>query len=637
MRDHRNPFLLQASEHIETDLTFLRLFGPGTLDMLKMDQALTTKIFFSAPGGGKTSLLRLFTPGPLLELHRHRNVEDCKELFEKMKGLLALDDDGPRVLGVALSCDRGYANLGDIGLDAVKQSRLLFALLDARILLATVRYTLALKRLGPDDDCERLKFLRPPTPLDLPGLELPCNGEELRQWARRREEEICATLDSFSPEDTTVSGSEGLQSLELLKPCYVHFDGQPVAEQILIMLDDVQRLTTRQQQRLIQFIIDKRSSTPVWIAERFEALSHAEILGTGTIHGRDCQPILLENYWRGAQKRFENVIINIADRRVQDSRSIELSHFETCLEDSLNGPEWRGKFDEILRILQKRVKERASQTNLFATWLREYENLDGSPRERAIAWRSLEILIERELRRKQTSFGFELEAEALSDKTDASLGAAADLFLANEFKLPYYYGASTLAKLSSFNIHQFLQIAAELFEETVSANVIGQSAALSVVRQETILNRVSSKWWTQITERVTHSHRVKNLLESIGTFSRWYTNRPTAPNDPGVNAIAILMSDRDQLLDPAWLKSRPNHRILAEVIASALAHNYLDAQPNYKCKGQLWLVLNLNRLLCVRYRLPLGYGLFKEQRLDELIKWMDKVFEPKRVTGEELL
>jgi hypothetical protein len=637
MRGHRNPFLLQASEHIEADLTFVRLFGPGTLDMLKIDQALSTKIFFSAPGGGKTSLLRLFTPGPLLELHRHRDVADCKELFEKMRGLLAVDENGPRLLGITLSCDRGYVNLGDIGLDTVKQSRLLFALLDARILLAAIRHALALKHLSPDGDCSRLKFLCPAAPVELLGLELPCTGEELRRWARRREDEICATLDSFSPEDTTVVGTEGLQSLDLLKPDYVHFDGQPIAKQILIMLDDVQRLTEHQRRRLIQFIIDKRSLTPVWIAERLEALNRDEILDTGIIHGRDCQPVLLENYWRGAQKRFEKVVINIADRRVRDSRSIDLSHFEVCLEDSLDGPEWRKKFDEILAIIQKRVRARASTTTLFATWIRAYEKLNESPRKLAVAWRSLEILIERELRRKQTSFNFELEAGTLSEKTDTSLNAAADLFLANEFKIPYYYGASTLAKLSSFNIQQFLQLAAELFEETVSANVIGKSGALSVLRQEVILNRASNKWWSQITERATHPRRVRTLLESIGTFSRWYTDRPTAPNDPGVNAIAISMSDRDRLLDPKWLKPRPNHRALADVIASALAHNYLDAQPNYKCKGQLWLVLNLNRLLCVRYRLPLGYGLFKEQRLDDLVKWMDKVFEPKRTAEDELL
>jgi hypothetical protein len=97
-----------------------------------------------------------------------------------------------------------------------------------------------------------------------------------------------------------------------------------------------------------------------------------------------------------------------------------------------------------------------------------------------------------------------------------------------------------------------------------------------------------------------------------------------------VNGIAISMADRARLLDESWLRHHPDHRQLAEVLASALAHNYLDADPNYKCKGQLWLVLNLNRLLCVRYRLPLGYGKFKEQKLDDLVRWMQRGYEPRR-------
>jgi hypothetical protein len=160
---------------------------------------------------------------------------------------------------------------------------------------------------------------------------------------------------------------------------------------------------------------------------------------------------------------------------------------------------------------------------------------------------------------------------------------------------------------------------------------------LSAARQEALLNQASRDMWNEIPRRAAHGSRVKMLLESIGSFARWYTLRPTAPNDPGVNGIAISMTDRNRLLDPEWIRLHPEHKLLAEVIASALAHNFLDAQPNYSCKKQLWMVLNLNRLLCVRYRLPLGYGLFKEQRLDELVRWMEKGFDNKREREDELL
>ena len=38
------------------------------------------------------------------------------------------------------------------------------------------------------------------------------------------------------------------------------------------------------------------------------------------------------------------------------------------------------------------------------------------------------------------------------------------------------------------------------------------------------------------------------------------------------------------------------------------------------------MVLNLNRLLCVHFDLPLGYGLYKERPLDALCRWVEEPF-----------
>lgn len=40
MKEPRNPFRLRASEHIESDTTFLHLFGPGMLDLLPKERLL---------------------------------------------------------------------------------------------------------------------------------------------------------------------------------------------------------------------------------------------------------------------------------------------------------------------------------------------------------------------------------------------------------------------------------------------------------------------------------------------------------------------------------------------------------------------------------------------------------------------
>ncbi|ACB73839.1 hypothetical protein [Opitutus terrae] len=641
MKEQRNPFLLRTAEYIDTDPAFVRFFGPGTLELLKENQALVTRVFQSAPGGGKTSLMRLFTPGPLLELHKNKDVDGYDDLFEKMRGFGVISDDGPHLLGIPLTITRSYGSLADIGLDSTQQIRLFYALLDARIILAALRYALTLRRIRSDSELPRFTLEKPNVPVELPGLTLPCTGDVLYQWAKDREDEICATLDSFSPRQIT-AGSDGLLTLDLFKPGAFRLDGKPVAEHVLIMLDDAQYLTALQHERLLTFVLEKRSTTPVWIAERLQVLTNNELLSlgaVGAIEGRDYERVYLESYWRSYPKRFETVVNSIADRRARGSRTVEVYHFDKCLEDTLDGTEWEERHAEVLATITARVKARAAQSPLFDAWIAEREALNGSTRAKALAWRELEILVERELRKNQRSLGIPLETEVLADKSDNSLTAAAELFLANEFDLPYYFGSATLAKLSSSNIQQYLGLAAQQFEVIISAVLISpsQPPLLPAARQQQLVVKASNEMWEEIPRRATQGARVRNLLAAIGAFSRWYTQRPTAPNDPGVNAIAISMADRERLMDRTWTQHRPDHAMLAEVLASALTLNYLDAQPNYRCKGQDWLILNLNRLLCVKYQLPLNYGKFKEQKLDELVRWMERGFEARRESMEEEL
>jgi hypothetical protein len=67
MRESRNPFRLRRAESIDTDAAFLALFEPGILEVLPEGHwSQSVHIVRSAAGGGKTSLLRLFTPNSLL-------------------------------------------------------------------------------------------------------------------------------------------------------------------------------------------------------------------------------------------------------------------------------------------------------------------------------------------------------------------------------------------------------------------------------------------------------------------------------------------------------------------------------------------------------------------------------------------
>jgi hypothetical protein len=402
------------------------------------------------------------------------------------------------------------------------------------------------------------------------------------------------------------------------------------------MLDDVQKLTSWQREGLLHTLVESRSSVGVWIAERFEALSTEEMLASGARHGRDYgEVMLLENYWRGNIKRFENLVLNVADRRAQSAADAEIQSFSSCLQSSLDGTEWQAKFESALEVVKERVKKLAGNKALFQEWIADRERIEGTPSEQVTAWRALEILIEREKRRAQKSlFDAPLTVAALAEKDDSAVRASAILFISREFSFPYYFGATMLSKLASSNIEQFLWLAGDEFEEILAAALINRRPTdLSAERQEAIMRAASEKLWDDIPKRVRHGREVRDFLEAVGKFSNWMTYKPTAPNDIGVNGIAISMRDRSVLMNRETTLTRQNFDNLAEIIASALAYNLLEPILDYKVKGRKWMVLNLNRLLCVRFSLPLHYGKFKEKKLEELNGWLAKGFTAARKEG----
>lgn len=633
MREPRNPFRLRRSESIDTEASFLTLFEPGLLEVMPTEGFWeTVHILRSAAGGGKTSLIRLFTPSILLTLYAKRADDGVKELYQKAKELGAVDDGGAKVLGVMLMCGPGYSMLQDLDMEQARKDRLFFGLLNARIVLAVLRGALVLKRLQYPDGLARVDIKPPPGTTGIVGLTFPCTGAALHSWAEQREAKLCATLDSLGPlRADSLPGDESLISLSLIRPEHVLVDGQPVAERVVLMMDDIHNLTSHQRTLLVQTVIDARSHVGVWIAERFEALSTQEMLSSGAHEGRDYESAVeIESYWRQKPDRFEKLAMKVADRRVRAAPETEtkVNSFRSCLEDSLDSPEWNDTFASIGGAIATRLKDRFQGKPRFHEWIAAREKAEGTPREQAIAWRALEILIERELNRKQKTF-FEdepLDEEELSQRDDSSVNNAAELFLAKEFDLPYYYGTARIARLASLNIQQFLGLGGEVFEESIAAELLRKPTSLSPQRQHALMKKAAKAVWNEIPRRVRHGRELRMFLDSVGRFANWYTYTPTARNDFGVSGTAIRMSERDRLLDDKYRSTREDVCRFADILASALAHNLLVAQLDYSCKKEKWMVLNLNRLLCVHFDLPLNYGLYKERPLTTLCEWMSRPF-----------
>jgi hypothetical protein len=149
----RNPFLLRASERIESDSSFLRLYSPLVLDCFQDFQAAGAlwgaPLFIrSSPGAGKSSLLRLFEPSSLLTLQNRKSGEEFKELHKRLARLGVVSEDAIELLGVSLTFTRNYELLESFaGIEKGIRERLFYSLLNSRIITSTLRAILTLRRL----------------------------------------------------------------------------------------------------------------------------------------------------------------------------------------------------------------------------------------------------------------------------------------------------------------------------------------------------------------------------------------------------------------------------------------------------------------------------------------------------------
>lgn len=636
MKDVRNPFRLQTAESIDSDADFLSLFGHGVLDLLPKDALSGRPLFIrSAPGGGKTSLLRLFTPSVLQSLMAMRGSDATKELFNRLKDIDAVTDHDINVLSVMLSCSRTFPALADIGLKPPRAKRLLLALIDARIILGALRAALIAHRLRFPDDLARLTLTAPPNE-QIQGLSFPCDGTAVKRWAEDVEQGVCDLIDTLlSSDGAGPSGHDSLLSLRLLDANCIQLDGKLIETCWLITFDDMQKLAAAQRAALLEVVVEQRSRSTVWLAERFEALSTDERLSSGALSGRDCLVIALEKAWQ-EKRRFEPAVRLIADRRARmaadaTGANFTLGAFAPTIEADLDMTIWQDRTASALEIVRTRVQALAASKPQYGEWVQACNAAEGTLRQQLIKWRTLEIIIERHSRKRQLMLGLvALPREELEDKEESDVRAAAELFLSKEFGFPYYFGLKQLASLGSFNVEQFLRLAGDLFEESLAAAVMRRDPHLSPERQQKILDGAYDTRVKDLPRRAQNGRDVLRFLDAIGQYCRQETHRPNAPYAPGVTGIAISMQEREMLLDKEQLERNPTMAAFASMLGTALAYNLLHAELDYKVKGNRYMVLYLNRLLCPKYQLPLQFGGFREKPLREFVSWAEKGYRPSK-------
>ncbi|MGP8057019.1 MAG: hypothetical protein ACLP9K_05425 [Nitrososphaerales archaeon] len=640
MRELRNPFKLRLSEQIDSDAIFLRLFSPGVLDLLAehqpWDRVLTIR---SAPGGGKTSLLRLFTPSVLLTLYDSRSSPDYRELYSSLKNLGAINEEGPSILGVSLSCAKNYSSLEDLDLDGVYRRRLFYSLLNGRIILAALRGSLVLRKLNFPEGLTRIQIGRPDH-FEIPEIvPVPCSGTELYKWAAQLEREVCGLVDSFAFSKSKSSlGEDTLYGRFILLPGSISVAGESTPAQSVLMLDDAQQLAPVQRQALQKELMNDRIPVGTWIAERLEALSPDQLLSSQGIIGREYENLLvLEDYWRkeGNSKRFEKLVSSIADRRIKLNPEIQFGTFSGNLEESLDAKDWQDSLVKVIENVRQDLRERFGSAQSYAHWIEMTEGTAGTPHERAVQWKMLEILIERDLGDAQRRLvETPLPEEVLISQQSSSVKQASEFFLSHEFKLPYYFGFPRIASLASSNIDQFLELCGDLFEEMISLELLKKSPALTPSRQENILRAIAKSRWDQMSNAPIFSD-ARRFLEAMRDVSIEETYRPSAPYAPGVTGVAMSMEDRDRVIDRRIQESRPSYARLARALSTCIANNWLEPALDVHQGGKTWMVLYLNRILCLQFGLPLQYGGWRGKGVEEMCSYVEKVHRPTKKNGNE--
>jgi hypothetical protein len=636
-----NPFLYRAADvrsgSMAEDRNFVNLFGASALGLIKANLQNVwglPLLLISAPGGGKSSLMRIFSASALHYI-RETSPRGGNQQFlaNQMEELGAFLNGEPHALGIWLRMSDEYHAFGHD--ETAGKQGVFCALLNARIFLSAFNGMCELKDLAINRDLGRISLsLKPNTK----------NGavKAWDQWGNTNGKvfyETMASLESalsdmindpFWDGDQKKLSHSAIWALDLLPNLDVLIDGKPFVFRPLIMLDDAHELSDDNLKYLFSLLMSRQLEVPFWISLRKQAVGLETILTErlqkGVERGRDYGLIDLE---KAGRSDFRKLVLEISSLRVQ-SVAAQIGGLSQEFVDFISDDREEIFLKNLNENVAQGIKERivsAAGTELkrFESIIRDIEDQCSEPHDLCRRLRMVEILIQREIGRAQQSFTFnEVSAEALKKhEKNTSIVEAAELFLAREYKLPYYFGAQRLISLSSFNIQQFLKLAGGLFEEIMTAIRLDRDreSFLSPERQHAIIVKTAKDFLKEIPIMSLYGNKVFRLVQAIGEMCRNETYRPTAPYAPGVTGTALTMYDFEILVKGAE-KGEENFSELYQTIKSAIAHNILEPETNYKCKGKEFLVLNLNRLLCVPFQLPLQKGGFREQKLTTFLHWL---------------
>ena len=622
----RNPFSIQTSEQASTEEQFVSLFGAEALDVLPQNGLWDRLVILeAAPGAGKSTILRLFTPDVLKELHRNRDRQENLEVIGRLETLGAMSPDGLQIIGSVVSCRGQYASIDDLNLTTAEKQRWFFGLLDARIALLTLKAYCVYADLEFPQGLVNLHITPSGTAAD--GWYQHTSGLQLYEDAAARENDLATAIDSLTNQDVDRNAlCAELRTLRFLSKSRFELAGQPMPGVCLTMFDDVQDLTPWQQGALVRDLQDRDVRTGRWIARRLDVLSIDELLPSGGRQGRDYECRRIEDWARDHRPRFQKLLESIADRRIRKT-DLGVSSFASLLSPKLARQSEIGKLRTAAGLERDVVLGAHRDETAYAEWvsatMEEESKEPDAHLDNAVRWRALDILTHRQRRRRiDQPVDQPRPSTELFHQRGPDVMSAAELLVAVAHDIPFYYGLERLIGLASANVEQFLRIGGAVFDKLLLLQVVGRRNNITATEQDAIARLLANAAIEALPRDVPHGPDVQRLVVAIGTYAKEVTTRESASYSPGVLGVGLKQSQFSQLLDSETVTQHPELHRLRDTLKACIAHNILEARGPKSVKGDLWMVFYLNRLLSPAFELPVVSSQFQGIGMADMLTWL---------------
>jgi hypothetical protein len=546
-----------------------------------------------------------------------------RDLASALSSAGFLTDGKPCVAGVRVPMESEYRDFWELPYEPAVKTKLAFWLVQARAMLGLIRNLIANKRRGIDE----IRFVA----RDASEAQLEQIGGLTAKGIRDRALEVQKAIYSIAAglrppriDQLPVDATAPYQPFEAIRQIKIEWEGEEIAVNPLVMLDDAHALHPDQLDEIFGALSRREMRFGRWLMMRLDALSAGAVLRSPDSQeshhlatGRDFIDIHMQGHSdRGVERRqFRTMALDMADRYlplVQALKNRNATNFSSLLPGEsprLTPAKVRELSTAVDRDQAKLKISTARRAEIEKLVEDHFAGATSYDKAEEVALSMTRILLHRYSNRIQhlnLSLFEPFDPDPKTPlKADSGVAEAARLHLHATYNRPLHYGLIALCDASNQNAELFLQFAGALVALMETRAIRNQPPALPAAVQEAALvekaKSIMDSW------SFAFSRKVRKLVDAIGVECLQVSLSPNARLGAGATAIGIPEEEMKQLLT--------YDSELALVLKHALANSAITVCRDYGQGGKSWCLIELSGTVCLAHGLTFKRGRFLEKRL----------------------